>query len=200
VCSGRTGGFFPVSTALTAIAASRQATADIRNVLRRKSISLFLFSLIGTATAQRYGNAATRGVTFWGRLGPIFVGAPEQGTPFSDCESGRSQRQTGRMHSTVRPTCDAGAGSRAHQARTRETACRASRGKRSGSNVAHARPASAAHRRSASCGTEARSAGCTSTRNPLSTHARWLGSNRGASSPSLISRVTKNRLKVKGER
>jgi len=36
-----------------------------------------------------------------------------------------------------------------------------------------------AQRLSASRGTEARTAGCTGARNPLSTHARWLGSNRG---------------------
>src|SRR5688572_28785079 len=58
----------------------------------------------------------------------------------------------------------------------------------------------AAQRRSASSGTDADTAGCTSVRDPLSTHARKLGSNRGAKRPSLISRVTKNRLKDLGER
>jgi hypothetical protein len=95
------------------------------------------------------------------------------------------------------PTMDAAAGDR--QARTRD-GMPASRGMKWALEVAHARPAPAAQRRSASCGTEAGTAGCTSVRNPLSTHARWLGSNRGASSPSLISRVTKNRLKDLGER
>src|ERR1700730_12014846 len=36
--------------------------------------------------------------------------------------------------------------------------------------------------------------GVTATREPDRTHALWLGENRGASKPSLISRVTAKRL------
>src|SRR5258708_16614826 len=44
--------------------------------------------------------------------------------------------------------------------------------------------------RPAAAGTD----GVTATREPDSTHALWLGEKRGASKPSLISRVTAKRL------
>jgi len=43
---------------------------------------------------------------------------------------------------------------------------------------------------------DAGTAGLTGTRVPLSTTARWLGAKRGASRPSLISRVTWKRLNL----
>src|ERR1700693_854994 len=42
---------------------------------------------------------------------------------------------------------------------------------------------------------EAGTAGLTRTRKPVTTQALWLGANRGARRPSLISRVTANRLR-----
>src|ERR1700692_4902857 len=50
------------------------------------------------------------------------------------------------------------------------------------------------YRSSPSRPSDAGSAGVTATRNPVRTHALWLGANRGASKPSLISRVTAKRL------
>src|ERR1700731_4691039 len=50
--------------------------------------------------------------------------------------------------------------------------------------------------RPADAGTE----GVTATRNPVRTHALSLGAKRGASRPSLISRVTAKRLKSVGDR
>src|SRR5438067_61575 len=41
---------------------------------------------------------------------------------------------------------------------------------------------------------DANTTGATGTRTPVKTQARWLGAKRGASSPSLISRVTAKRL------
>src|SRR2546422_10191200 len=51
-------------------------------------------------------------------------------------------------------------------------------------------------RSSASRPVEAGTAGLTGTRVPVRIQARWLGANRGASNPSLISRVTAKRLNV----
>ena len=50
------------------------------------------------------------------------------------------------------------------------------------------------YRSSPSSPSEAGTDGLTGTSVPDNTHAFWLGANRGASSPSLISRVTANRL------
>src|SRR6202035_1333420 len=50
------------------------------------------------------------------------------------------------------------------------------------------------YRSSVSRPSDAAIAGVTATRNPVRTHARWLGAKRGASKPSLISRVTAKRL------
>ncbi len=52
------------------------------------------------------------------------------------------------------------------------------------------------HRSSASRPTEAGIAGNCGTSEPCSTQPRWLGANRGANRPSLISRVTAKRLKT----
>src|SRR5262249_42722833 len=53
---------------------------------------------------------------------------------------------------------------------------------------------------SASRGTEAGTEGRTNVTGPLRTYARWKGAKRGASNPSLISRVTANRLNALGGR
>ena len=50
------------------------------------------------------------------------------------------------------------------------------------------------YRSSASRPSDAGATGFTGTREPCRTQPRWLGANRGASSPSLISRVTAKRL------
>src|SRR5207344_3616421 len=47
---------------------------------------------------------------------------------------------------------------------------------------------------------EAGTAGLTRARDPLKTHARWLGARRGARRPSLSSRVTAKRLNAVGGR
>src|SRR5205823_4504061 len=56
------------------------------------------------------------------------------------------------------------------------------------------------YRSSASRPAEAATEGFTTTRFPLNTQARWLGEKRGASKPSLISRVTAKRLNESGDR
>src|SRR5690348_12524869 len=53
-----------------------------------------------------------------------------------------------------------------------------------------------AQRSSESRPADAGTAGLTGTRVPVRIQARWLGAKRGASNPSLISRVTANRLKA----
>src|SRR5437879_11822838 len=55
-------------------------------------------------------------------------------------------------------------------------------------------------RSSASRPAEAGTAGLTGTRVPVRIQARWLGAKRGASNPSLISRVTAKRLNAGGVR
>src|SRR5437016_2362429 len=56
------------------------------------------------------------------------------------------------------------------------------------------------YRSSLSSPAEAGTAGLTGTSTPDSTHALWLGAKRGASNPSLISRVTAKRLSHLGGR